>query len=63
MTKEYQTVILAALLHDIGKLLQKGSFGATLNPRKGILRLREEDIRVKSFKYVTQLGVVASYKM
>ena len=28
MLKEYQTVILAALLHDIGKLLQKGSFGS-----------------------------------
>jgi CRISPR-associated protein Csm1 len=26
--KEYQTVILAALLHDIGKLLQRGSFGS-----------------------------------
>lgn len=26
-TKQYQTVVLAALLHDIGKLLQRGSFG------------------------------------
>jgi CRISPR-associated protein Csm1 len=25
--REYQTVILAALLHDIGKMLQRGSFG------------------------------------
>ncbi|MFN3466208.1 MAG: HD domain-containing protein, partial [Candidatus Brocadiales bacterium] len=25
--KEYQTVVLGALLHDIGKLLQKGDFG------------------------------------
>jgi CRISPR-associated protein Csm1 len=28
MTEEYQTVILAALLHDIGKFLQRGSFGS-----------------------------------
>ena len=28
VTKEYQTVILAALLHDIGKFLQRGSFGS-----------------------------------
>jgi len=26
--KQYQTVVLAALLHDVGKLLQRGSFGA-----------------------------------
>lgn len=26
--REYQTVLLAALLHDIGKLLQRGSFGS-----------------------------------
>jgi CRISPR-associated protein Csm1 len=25
--KEYQTIVLAGLLHDIGKLLQRGSFG------------------------------------
>jgi CRISPR-associated protein Csm1 len=25
--KEYRTIVLAALLHDIGKLLQRGSFG------------------------------------
>jgi HD superfamily phosphodiesterase len=24
--KEYQTVLLAALLHDIGKLIQRGKF-------------------------------------
>lgn len=29
--KEYQTVILAALLHDIGKLLQRGSFFGSLD--------------------------------
>ena len=27
-SKEYQTVILAALLHDIGKFMQRGSFGS-----------------------------------
>lgn len=26
--REYQTVILAALLHDVGKMLQRGSFGS-----------------------------------
>ena len=26
--KEYQTVILAGLLHDIGKFLQRGTFGS-----------------------------------
>lgn len=26
--REYRTVILAALLHDVGKMLQRGSFGA-----------------------------------
>ncbi|MGQ9595696.1 MAG: type III-A CRISPR-associated protein Cas10/Csm1, partial [Anaerolineae bacterium] len=26
--REFQTVVLAALLHDVGKLLQRGSFGA-----------------------------------
>jgi len=26
--REYQTVILAAVLHDVGKMLQRGSFGA-----------------------------------
>jgi CRISPR-associated protein Csm1 len=26
--REYQTVIMAALLHDVGKMLQRGSFGA-----------------------------------
>lgn len=26
--KEYQTVILGALLHDVGKMLQRGSFGS-----------------------------------
>ncbi|GEM_PF-2634531 len=31
--KEYQTVILAALLHDIGKFLQRGAlFGDEQNP-------------------------------
>ena len=47
--KEYQTVILAALLHDIGKFIQRGSFALNVegkhpevsgekgtNPRKGI---------------------------
>ncbi len=31
--KEYETVVLAALLHDIGKLLQRGSFGPDLDLR------------------------------
>ncbi|HZX48670.1 MAG TPA: HD domain-containing protein, partial [Nitrospirota bacterium] len=26
--REYQTVVLAALLHDVGKMLQRGSFGS-----------------------------------
>lgn len=26
--KEYNSVVLAALLHDVGKMLQRGSFGA-----------------------------------
>jgi len=26
MNREYQTVILAGLLHDIGKFLQRGEF-------------------------------------
>lgn len=26
--REYHTLVTAALLHDIGKLLQRGSFGA-----------------------------------
>jgi hypothetical protein len=48
--KEYQTVILAGLLHDTSKFLQRGSFGSLnvagrhpevscqkdANPRKGI---------------------------
>jgi len=28
--KEYQTVVLAALLHDIGKALMRGDFGSGL---------------------------------
>ena len=26
--REYQTIILGAMLHDVGKLLQRGSFGS-----------------------------------
>jgi len=35
MLKEYQTIVLAALLHDIGKLIQEGRQNFAFNPRQG----------------------------
>jgi len=45
--REYQTVILAALLHDIGKMLQRGSFG---NLDTGGKHPRVSSIFVGAFK-------------